>query len=203
MRTIAIVSDAIEELPISLDALKTALRIYHDDLDELLMSQILPAAVKRAEAFMNRAVAVRTHRWILDELPCGADRTLLLPLGNVQSVSQIEVSVGGVVTTLLGPSSEPAGTDYQEDLRGTYARLMPARGSSWPVADCDVPSPVVVTFIAGWESESIPEDIVSGLIAYASESADLSPSDQVGTFLGALQSASDYGDSLLSAHRLP
>lgn len=200
---LALEADPIEDFPIDLATLKVALKIDHDSFDALIQNQHLPAAIVRAETFMRRAVMSRTHRWIISELPCGYDQTLYLPRGKVSAVSKIEVSVGGVIETLRGATSgSPAGTDYQEDLRGDRARLMPARGETWPSADCDVVSPVVVTFTAGYAVGSVPEEIIAGIISAVGEALDISPSDQVGTFPGVVASASNYADVQWSPYRL-
>lgn len=166
VKSITIDIDDPGELPIDLDTLKTDLRISGDSLDEAIMEQYLPDAVEWAEGVMRRSIVARTHRWILDEFPCGADQTIYLPRGKVQSVASIAYSSGGVVTTLRGPSSgSPIGTAYQEDLRGHRGRIMPNRGASWPSADADVPSPIVITFNAGWPAASVPADIKRALTA--------------------------------------
>lgn len=167
MKSITIDIDEPDDLPLDLELLKKDLRIDSDALDEVIMRQYVPDAVSWAEGFMRRSIMVRTHRWILREFPYCVDQTILLPRGKIQSVASIAYSSGGSITTLTGPTSgSPAGTDYQEDLRGHAGRLMPARGSSWPEVDCDVPAPVVITFEAGWLTlDEVPADIKRGLTA--------------------------------------
>jgi hypothetical protein len=167
--------DAPEEIPFDLELLKTDLRISTDDLDAVLMSQYIPDAVQWAEGAMRRSIMAREHRWILAEFPRGAFPVIMLPRGKTQSVASIAYVSGGVTTTLRGPSSgSPVGTDYQEDLRGHRGRLLPVRGGSWPAVDCDVPSPIVITFRAGWtEAADVPEDIKRGLVARISDSIEI------------------------------
>jgi uncharacterized phiE125 gp8 family phage protein len=164
MKSITIDIDAPADLPLDLELLKQDLRIAGDDLDEVIMAQYIPDAVEWAEGVMRRSIIARTHRWILDEFPCGADQTIYLPRGKVQSVTSIAYSSGGSVTTLRGASSgSPVGTDYQEDLRGHVGRIMPNRGESWPSVDDDVPSPIVITYTAGWDAADVPADIKRAL----------------------------------------
>lgn len=174
MKSITIDIDEPAELPIDLDTLKTDLRISSDSLDDVIMGQYLPDAVEWAEGVMRRSIVAREHRWIFTEFPCGGDQTIYLPRGKVQSVASIAYSSGGVITTLRGPSSgSPVGTDYQEDLRGHQGRIMPNRSESWPSVDIDVPSPIVITFNAGWAAASVPADIKRALTARVSESMEL------------------------------
>lgn len=148
---------------IALARLKDSLRITHDDLDDLIHTEHLPAAVRWAEAFMHRSILAKTHRWIIDAFPPLAFR---LPRGKTQSVTSIAYVKGGATTTLTGPTSgSPMGTDYQEDLRGDLGGIiMPNRGTSWPTVDDDVPAPILITFSAGWTAKTIPQGVTSALM---------------------------------------
>lgn len=167
MNEITLDIDAPETIPFDLDLLKADLRIATNDLDDVLMSQYIPDAVEWAEGAMRRSIMARTHRWILSCFPYGADQTIKLPRGKVQGVTSIVYSSGGSPVTLRGPTSgSPVGSDYQEDLRGHCGRLMPLRGASWPSADIDVPSPIVITYTAGWSTaQDVPADIKRAMTA--------------------------------------
>lgn len=173
IRTLALDSDQITDLGLDLDLIKSDLRIAHSDLDELLWSELVPAAIARAEAFTHRAIVSRAFRWIIDQFPYRYDQMLLLPLGKVQAIASIAVSVNHVTTVLTGPTSGSPGTDYQEDLRGDRARVMPAVGTAWPIHDIDVPAPIVVTFTAGWTEGNIPADLRRGISAAVADQLDL------------------------------
>lgn len=199
MKSITIDIDAPADLPIDLETLKTDLRIASDDLDDVIMQQYIPDAVEWAEGVMRRSIVARAHRWILDEFPCGSDQTIYLPRGKVQSVASIAYSSGGAITTLRGPSSgSPVGTDYQEDLRGHRGRLLPNRGESWPSVDIDVPSPIVITFNAGWAAADVPPDIKRALTARVSEAMEL-PNFE--SFNAAIRDT-EFAEKLLSAWRI-
>lgn len=167
VKSITIDIDAPDQIPFDLELLKTDLRIATDDLDDVLMNQYIPDAVQWAEGEMRRTIMARTHRWILSEFPCGAFPVINLPRGKTLSVESIAYVSGGVTTTLRGPSSgSPVGSDYQEDLRGHRGRLLPNRGESWPSVDSDVPSPIVITFRAGYSAHTdVPEDIKRAMTA--------------------------------------
>lgn len=200
MKSITIDIDQPDGLPLSLETLKEDLRISIDDLDDVLMNQYIPDAVEWAEGVMHRSILSRTHRWILSCFPYGADQTIYLPRGKAQAVTSIAYVSGGVTTTLRGPSSgSPVGTDYQEDLRGHRGRILPNVGSSWPSVDIDVPSPVVITYLAGWDFEDVPRDIRRALTARVSDSLELPNSSSANV----TQRDQDFAEKLLSAWRIP
>lgn len=195
LKAITLDIDAPDQIPFDLELLKSDLRISTDDLDDVLMSQYIPDAVEWAEGAMRRSIMVRDHRWILAEFPCGADQTIRLPRGKVQSVASVAYVAGGVTTTLRGPSSgSPVGSDYQEDLRGHCGRLLPLRGASWPSVDIDVPSPIVITFRAGWSTaDEVPADIKRAMTASVYGALEL---DGLLTVKGGFDS--DFRDKLIS-----
>jgi uncharacterized phiE125 gp8 family phage protein len=140
-------------------------RIDSTDSDTVL-ELYLKAAIQWAENETHRTIFVRENRWILRDFPRDASQAIRLPRGKTQSVTSIEYSVNGSLQTLRGPSSgSPAGTDYLEDLRGEDGgTLMPPRGGCWPSADCDVPTPVTITFQAGWAAADVPAEIVHAIL---------------------------------------
>lgn len=200
MKSITIDIDEPESLPLDLELLKSDLRISDDTLDEVIVEQYIPDAVSWAEGFMKRSIIARTHRWIISDFPHGWNETITLPRGKTQSVSSIAYSQNGTVTTLTGPSSgSPAGTDYQEDLRGHAGRIMPNRTESWPDVDCDVPAPVVITFEAGWTAASnVPADIKRALTASVFDAMELNG-------LLTIRNGFDleFREKLLSGYRVP
>lgn len=167
-----------------------------DDLDNL--EKGLLAAIDWAENAMHRTVFRRTHTWVLREFPNDQYQQIRLPRGRTVSVTHIKYQRGGSVTTLTGPSSSPVGTDYQEDLRGdSGAVLMPLRGSSWPSADLDVPAPVEIEFVAGWDTDEIPADILNAILLATSDAYDMR-----GTADFSAHSLADAGKSLAARNAL-
>jgi uncharacterized phiE125 gp8 family phage protein len=197
VKSITIDIDEPASLPIDLELLKSDLRISSDSLDDVLMEQYIPDAVSWAEGVMHRAIIAREHRWILSDFPRISDQIINLPRGKAQSVASVAYSSGGAVTTLTGPTSSPAGTDYQEDLRGHAGRLMPNRGSSWPSVDADVIAPVVITFTAGWTNHTtVPADIRRAITASVFEAMELN-----GLLVTKTGFDVDFRDKLISAWR--
>jgi uncharacterized phiE125 gp8 family phage protein len=152
-------------LPLSLTLAKQHLAEDSTDNDELIETYIL-AAIKWAEGQMRRTIYSRSHSWTLKDFPRGPDQTIRLPRGKTQSVESIAYVSGGSTVTLTGPSSgSPAGTDYQEDLRGDDGGiLLPLSGASWPSTDIDAIAPVTVTFTAGYLAAEVPQDIIHALL---------------------------------------
>lgn len=159
--------DPLEASPpaISLTLLKTHLAIDFADLDDLIELN-LASAIAAFEAATHRTVLRRAHRWVLRDFPQTPYQEIRLPRGKTQAVNSVAVIVGGATTTLTGPSSgSPAGTGYQEDLRGEDGgTIMPSAGQSWPSPDLDHPAPVTITFEAGWDAAAIPYDILRAIL---------------------------------------
>jgi uncharacterized phiE125 gp8 family phage protein len=158
---------------VDLDLLKQHLAIDFPDLDELIQLN-LDAAIAEFENTTHRTVVRRSHRWVLRRLPWTPYQEIRLPRGKTRAVQKIEVAVNGSVVTLLGPSSgSPGGDDYQEDLAGDDAGvLMPPRSTTWPCPDYDHPSPVVITFEAGWSASDVPLDIKRALMFWCRTGID-------------------------------
>ena len=191
--------DPATALPLDLTMLKLDLRISDDALDSVIAGQYIPAALAWAEGFLHRSLLARPHRWIVSAFPHGADQTIYLPRGVVQSITDIEYSLNGSTVTLTGPTSaSPAGTNYQEDISGHRARILPNRGESWPSVDSDVPVPVQITYQPGWLTEAtIPSDIKRGLTAYVYSSMELDGLLQIRPGFDI-----EHPDKLISAYRL-
>lgn len=157
-------------LPLSLTLAKQHLAEDSTDNDELIETYIL-AAIKWAEGQMRRTIYSRSHSWTLKDFPRDRDQTIRLPRGNTRSVESVAYVSGGSTVTLTGPSSgSPAGTDYQEDLRGDDGGiLLPPRGASWPSTDIDAIAPVTITFTAGYLAAEVPQDIIHALLFAVSD----------------------------------
>jgi uncharacterized phiE125 gp8 family phage protein len=196
VKSIAIDIDAATTLPLDLGLLKSDLRISGDELDAVLQGQYIPDAMAWAEGVMRRTIISRAHRWIISDFP-RRDPVITLPRGKVSAVSSIEYSSNGSTVTLIGPTSgSPTGSDYQEDLRGPFGRVMPNRGASWPSVDTDVLSPVVITYTAGWAKADVPADIRRAMTASVFEAMELK-----GLLESRVSFDVEFRDKLISAWR--
>lgn len=148
------------------------------DADNDLLDVYVQAAVNWCEGagVTNRTVVRRAHTWILREFNSAFPYEIKLPKGKTSSVESVEYSLNGELVTLHGPTSDvsPAGTGYQEDLRGDSGGvLMPVRGNAWPTVDRDVPAPVVINFTAGWAADEIPSDLLHAILFAVADAYDL------------------------------
>jgi uncharacterized phiE125 gp8 family phage protein len=185
-------------LPLDLTLVKAHLAVDGDDSDALIEAYIM-AAIHWAEGATRRSIYSRTHTWVLRDFPRDGCQEIRLPRGKTQSIESVAYSDGGTVTTLTGPSGSPAGTGWQEDLRGDDgAVLMPARGSSWPAVDYDVPSPVAITFTAGWLAAEVPQDVIHAMLFACSDAFDTRGSADLTTFGPNLNTR----EALISPYRL-
>lgn len=151
-------------LPVDLSLIKTHCAVDGTEQDDQLEVYLL-AAVQAFENATHRTVFAREHRWVLRDFPRWSCQWIRLPRGKTRSVEKIEYVSGGQTVTLAGPSSDPAGSDYQEDLTDDDGgTLMPRKGSSWPEVDSDHPAPVTITFTAGWLPAELPKDVLHTLL---------------------------------------
>lgn len=91
------------------------------------------------------------------------DGAIYLPGGNVRSVVRIDYTdPDGAAQQLTGPSSDPAGTDYQEDLTDDeHAYVFPPRNGYWPSVQSDTVKAVTIRYVIGYGAsvDDIPDDI--------------------------------------------
>lgn len=147
---VTLVPPALE--PVTLDEVKAHLRVDVADEDAYIAS-LIAAARALSESLTGRALITQTLQMSLDRWPsCG--RAVDLPRAPVQSIVSVEVVDASGSTVAVDAQ------DYEVDVLGIPARMMPARGSLWPV-----PGPrmggIKITFVAGFGD--IPGDIPSGL----------------------------------------
>lgn len=187
--------------PPPLDAVLMKKHVVIDDADfDDQLEVYAKAAVAWAEGSMHRTIYARAHVWVLKDFPRDQYGAIRLPRGKTQSVQSVQYSSGGSLITLQGPSSgSPAGSDYQEDLRGDDGGvLMPARGGSWPSVDSDVPAPVAINFMAGWAADAVPSDLLHALWFSIADAFDLRGTSDLANAGDRL----DVRETLISAYRL-
>jgi hypothetical protein len=135
---------------------------------------------------------------VLAGFPIYPRERICLPRGKTVAVTSIVYIADGSPVTLTGPTSDPVGTGYQEELRGDDGGLlMPPQGTQWPTADSDVPDPVVITFQAGYDAATLPSDILNALLFHIRNSLDDQRTDPQKT-----QANLAAFESLVSGYRL-
>jgi uncharacterized phiE125 gp8 family phage protein len=160
--------------PYDLQVIKEHCAVDFDDQDDLLSAYAL-AAITAFENATHRTLITRTHRWMLAAFPIYPYERIWLPRGKTVTVEQIDYVQNESTATLTGPSSTPAGDEYQEDLRGDDgAVIMPLQGQTWPSTDTDHPAPVLITFTAGYGTvwDELPADIQNALLFHIRTSLD-------------------------------
>lgn len=211
MNSLSISYGAPTESALDLETVKSDLRISGNDLDEILTSQYIPAAIEWAQGATRRRLVSTVVTWVLSDFPRPSYArpswhyiyAMYLPGGPVSAVGGIEYVSNGSPVTLSGPSSSPAGTGYQESIGESMPRLLPPQGETWPDVDLDAIEPVKVTYTAGWaDAASVPEDIKRALTANIFQSMEL---DGLLTVkVGDRASADmDFADRLISPYRSP
>lgn len=167
-----------ETLPITLSDAKNHLRVSHT-LDDSYIAELIAAATSWAETETRRRLVTQTVEIYSDVFPgcyeafywngsgtrhkhpTARRAKFMLPGGNAQAVNQIDyIDELGALQTLTGPTSNPAGTDYQEDLTDTFgAIVVPPDDQDWPTIDYGVVNAVRIEYVLGWADTDIPADI--------------------------------------------
>ncbi len=187
----------LSPFPLDMTLVKQHVGADGSDFDALL-DLYARAAIEWAEGEMHRSIYQRPHVWVLREFPYGRGE-IRLPRGKTQSVDSVAYVVNGQTTTLTGPSSTPAGSGYQEDLRGDDGGvIMPVRGGSWPSVDLEVPAPVVITFTAGYPADEVPADMLRALLFAVADAFDVRGTADLRTAGGNLGAR----EALVSSYRL-
>lgn len=161
--------------PLSLGSIKDMLGVTNGEFDIRIPEVLAPAALTWAEGVTRRSIVNRTHRWGIRDFPRDGIGAFRLPLGLAQTVTSIAYSLNNSITTLTGPtSSSPEGTGYQEELRSHLGGIvMPPVGGSWPDVDSDVPTPILVTFTAGWLTDDVPGDILDAMVMHIHDNLEV------------------------------
>jgi len=141
--------------PLTVDEVKTYLRIDHDDEDCLLASLITSARFQ-VEAALDLALIIQSWSWTFDAWPKG--NALELPIGFVQSVQAVRV------TARDGTVSEVSPDQFALEGGRIPPRLV-AKSGDWPKPG--VPAlGIEIAFTAGFGSEpsDVPEPIRQALL---------------------------------------
>lgn len=142
------------EEPISLDLACNQLRLDSDTDDMYWLERIgVPAVRRNAEQFTGLALAQATYRLTADAFAS----SLELPLPPLVSITSVKYDdADGVEQTV-------AGTVYGVDVSRTPGVLSLKAGQSWP-ATSGLAGSVRITFVAGYSRQTIPPDLVSGML---------------------------------------
>ena len=167
--------------PITLAAMKNYLRVDYPD-DDALIQAMISAAREDAEDFTGRSFVSQQWIYAMDYWPVfrywesAPSRSDYDALGNFlyngyrynhsQTINIPRpplISMDAVVyTDMDGVQQTIASTEYQLDLLSCPARIMPAYGSYWPMAQ-PIANAVQLTFTAGYSNPALPFGIVQAI----------------------------------------
>ena len=129
-------------------------------VDDAILTKLIAGARRRAEHETDRALLRQTLELVLDAFPADGielDRTMRNLGAKPTIVSVTYVDPDGVTQTM------PSG-DYYLDDRQTPCWLLPAVGTDWP-STREQANAVVVQYTAGFDSDKIPDDLWTYVMA--------------------------------------
>jgi len=157
-RTYVVTTEPTAE-PLTLDELKTRLRILSCDFDTEL-SQILTASRKIVEEDARRKFVTQTVKLYMDEFP--DDDEIGIHYAPVSSITSVQYyDQNGTLTTF---SSD----DYWTNLIESPPEICLKQSKQWPVTELERPNAVIVTFVAGYGAASaVPAAAKLAIVEYA------------------------------------
>ncbi len=140
--------------PVTVDELMVHLRL-DSETDELRdVADLITDGRALVEAITRRALLTQTWDYYLHEWP--QDNAIVLPFGNLQSVTSVSLKdTDGTETTLT------VTTDYLVETNGNQCgRVVLPFSGSWPSGDLYPVNPIKIRFVCGWTTaELIPKNI--------------------------------------------
>ena len=149
--------------PVTLDELKSHLRIFHFD-EDLEISAYLRAARETAEAWANRALITQTATVKMSRFPVSTTQLIELPFGTLQSVTSI------TYVDADGASQTWASSNYIVDTGHIPGRVGLAFNASWPsTRDWDLPITILYEVGFGTTTASVPQALRTAVKMLAAE----------------------------------
>lgn len=160
MSTTYVVTTEPATEPVTLDDLKTALRILSCDFDSQL-TLILKQARKQVEEDARRKLITQTVKLYMDEFP--NDDEIEIRLAPIQSITSVKYYDQNATLQTL------ATTVYWENLIETPPELELRQSQQWPEVQLERPNAVIVEFVAGYGSTaaSVPAAARLAIMEYA------------------------------------
>jgi uncharacterized phiE125 gp8 family phage protein len=157
---LSIVTSATGE-PVSVEEVKTHLRVESTDEDDYINSLIISAR-KIAENKIRRSLLPVTYKLVMDDF-ASYSASIELPMPPLSTVSS-NITVKYVKdTTVLNDTATVASTVYRIDYDCTPQRIYPIYGNEWPscvISSADRKDAVWVQYVSGYSNRSkVPEPI--------------------------------------------
>ncbi len=157
-RTYVVTTEPAAE-PLTLDELKTRLRILSCDFDTEL-SQILTTSRRIVEEDARRKFVTQTVKLYLDEFP--VDNEIEINYAPVSSITSVEYyDQNGTLTTF-------ASSNYWANLIESPPEVQLRQSKTWPTTELERPNSVIITFVAGYGAASaVPAAAKLAIVEYA------------------------------------
>ena len=156
------VTDQATEAAVTLDEIKTSLRITPDDttFDHQLESQI-NAATKYLERISARALMTQT----IEARYCCLSQSMRLPVTPAQSIISISYNKAGETETIDNDK-------YELWIQGAFPHVVAKYGTNYPIVDKNT---VLITYIAGLQiADDVGKAIITAIVADMFEHPELS-----------------------------
>lgn len=127
--------------------------------DDDLLTELIQTARESVEGYTSRALITQTWDYFLYDFP-QSDR-ILLPLGNVQSVTSMSwKDTDGDETVLV------AGTDYLVETNGDQCgKIVLPYAKTWPSNSLYPSKPIKIRFVCGWTTaDEVPSRLKAAML---------------------------------------
>lgn len=154
MGSLQVVTGPLAE-PLTLDEVKTYLRVDSSDEDDFVQSLIV-AARSYCEAYTNRMFVTQTLRMYLDGWPSGDVIEVPRPFDASTNTLVRYYASGSTSATTLAASS------YWLDNQNEPGRIVLRNNQEWPTTELRSANGVEVTLVAGYGGEADVPDAIRG-----------------------------------------
>jgi len=144
------------------------LRLPAETPETNAVTRYLKAATRLAQRQTLRALRDSTYRLKLNRFPGGYIQLPWAPLQSITSFTYIDPD--GTEQELAEDVEDGYQLQRPEGAIARQARLYPGRSSAWPATQSGRVDPVVIEYVAGYESDAlVPEDIIEGILLVVGE----------------------------------
>lgn len=141
---------AAEDLPVTLADAKLHMRVSHT-AEDTIIAGYLAAATALVQKRTRRQLVEAAFELSMDGFLSVAIELPLPPCISVDAITYIDTD---------GQAQTLAESAYQVDVRSTFARVLPAIGTSWPSIQASTMASVVIAFTAGYgDPADVPDPL--------------------------------------------
>jgi len=148
------------EEPVTLDEVKTQLRVDGTE-DDILIESLITAAREQCEHILKRSILPQTWELVLAAFPCEKIKLLYPSIISITNIKYIDATTANEVTLSSG--------QYVLDKDAEPGLVYPVTGASWPNTLC-LTNAVRIRYQAGYaDVESVPASIKNWIKLAVSE----------------------------------